>query len=154
MNQEELQAYVLSLQPNLSVREASSNVSVKIPADQFLSFMIQLQNDPKLSFDMLSLHTALDCKTDNRFELLYLLVSSQHSFDLMVSTFVPRENPIHESVSHLWPIAEWQEREVYDMFGVLYSHHPDLRRILLDDDWQGFPLRKDYEDPFVLRRPW
>jgi NADH-quinone oxidoreductase subunit C len=57
-------------------------------------------------------------------------------------------------VSAIWAIAEWQEREVFDMFGVHYRQHPDLRRLLLDDDWQGFPLRKDYQDDFVLSRPW
>jgi NADH:ubiquinone oxidoreductase subunit C len=67
---------------------------------------------------------------------------------------VPRQNPIAPSVHLLWPIAEWQEREVYDLFGVKYAGHPDLRRLFLEDDWKGFPLLKDYKDDFTLERPW
>jgi NADH-quinone oxidoreductase subunit C len=68
----------------------------------------------------------------------------------MVSVFVGREKPVVPSVSSLWMIAEWQEREVYDLFGVLYDNHSDLRRLFLEDDWVGHPLRKDYQDDFML----
>jgi NADH:ubiquinone oxidoreductase subunit C len=70
-----------------------------------------------------------------------------------VVTSVARDNPLVPTVMDIWPIAEWQEREVYDLFGVLYDGHPDLRRLFLEDDWVGFPLRKDYEDDFMLEPP-
>ena len=66
---------------------------------------------------------------------------------------MPRENPATESLSDLWPAALWQEREVYDLFGIEFEVIPDLRRILLPDDWVGHPLRKDYEDDRMIRRP-
>jgi NADH-quinone oxidoreductase subunit C len=64
---------------------------------------------------------------------------------------VPRDAAVVPSLASVWPIAEWQEREVYDLMGILYADHPDLRRLFLDDDWQGFPLRKDYEDDYILK---
>jgi NADH:ubiquinone oxidoreductase subunit C len=116
--------------------------------------MLRLRASPALSFDQLQAHTALDWPSEGEIECLYLLNSTQHPQDALVSVKLSRAAPVITSVSSLWPIAEWQEREVFDMFGVLYEHHPDLRRILLDDDWLGFPLRKDYKDDFMLSRPW
>jgi NADH-quinone oxidoreductase subunit C len=71
----------------------------------------------------------------------------------MVSVSVPRANPVAPTVSTIWEIAQWQEREVYDLFGVRYEGHPDLRRLFLDDNWQGHPLRKDYQDDDMLELP-
>ena len=56
------------------------------------------------------------------------------------------------TICSIWRIAEWQEREVFDLFGILYNNHPDLRRIFLEDDWVGFPLRKNYKDNFMLEK--
>ena len=64
-----------------------------------------------------------------------------------------RDAPVAPTVSRSWPAAEWQEREAYDLMGILYDEHPDLRRLFLEDDWQGFPLRKDYRDPDMLEFP-
>jgi len=80
------------------------------------------------------------------FECLYNLYSTTHGHRLLVSVSVPRDNPVLPSVASLWAIAEWQEREVFDLMGVLYEGHPDLRRLFLEDDWQGHPLRKDYHN--------
>ncbi len=66
---------------------------------------------------------------------------------------VPRGEPVAPTVSALWPIALWQEREAFDLMGVLYDDHPDLRRLFLEDDWVGYPLRKDYKDDYMLRDP-
>ena len=71
----------------------------------------------------------------------------------MISASVPRDNPVLPTVCGVWPIAQWQEREVYDLFGILYEGHPDLRRLFLEDDWVGFPLRKDYKDDHLLVKP-
>lgn len=88
-----------------------------------------------------------------QFELLYCLYSTSQRQRVLLCTRIPVANPVIDSVHTLWRIAEWQEREVYDLFGVLYRGHPDLRRLLLEDDWQGFPLRKDYQDDFMLEGP-
>ena len=145
---------ILGLDSELTEREASSVFSVKVPANSLIKIMTLLKEDSRLDFDQLQLHTALDMPEENRLECLYLLISTRLHHEVMVSVSIPRLDSTLKSVSGIWPIAEWHEREVYDMFGVVYENHPDLRRILLDDDWKGFPLRKDYQDDFMLRRPW
>ena len=77
----------------------------------------------------------------------YYLHSMRHRHDVVVKARVPRENPRVGSVSAAWPTAEWGERETYDMYGIEFEGHPDLRRILLPEDWEGWPLRKDYAMP-------
>ena len=69
------------------------------------------------------------------------------AFTTPIKVFCPRDNPSVPSVADLWPAADWHEREAYDMFGIVFDGHPDLRRILCADDWEGFPLRKDYVFP-------
>lgn len=67
--------------------------------------------------------------------------------ELRVKVFLPRENPVVSSVYWIWKAAEWQEREAYDMYGIQYTGHPELKRILMPEDWIGYPLRKDYISP-------
>jgi len=93
-------------------------------------------------------------KWDPHLELVYHLSSTVHKHSLVVKVMLPRwqndqegELPRVPSVSDIWRTAEWHEREVYDLSGVFFEDHPDLRRILCPEDWVGFPLRKDYEQP-------
>ena len=72
---------------------------------------------------------------------------------MFLKTKVRRDDPHLESLVRVWPAANWQEREVFDLFGIVFDGHPDLRRILLPEDWVGHPLRKDYEDDRIIRRP-
>jgi NADH-quinone oxidoreductase subunit C len=144
---------VQSLHPGITPREKADRTAVAIPTEDLLPIMRELHDRPDLSFDMLYFHTAIDWLAENRFELVYELYSLRHRHHLLATVSVPRDKPQVASVSKVWRIAEWQEREVYDMFGVLYAGHPDLRRLLLDDSWSGFPLRKDYQDDFMLQRP-
>jgi NADH:ubiquinone oxidoreductase subunit C len=72
---------------------------------------------------------------------------------VFLKTRVPRDDAHLPSVFGVWPAANWQEREVFDMFGIVFDDHPDLRRMLLPEDWVGHPLRKDYEDERIIRRP-
>lgn len=95
--------------------------------------------------------TAVDRLT--YFELVYRLHSRSMSAALFLKCNVERDNPLARSLVDLWPAALWQEREVYDMFGIVFEGHPDLRRILLPEEWEGYPLRKDYRDDSVIRRP-
>ena len=104
-----------------------------------------------LGFDRLGMVTAVD--TGDEFELVYRVQSREMHAGIFVKTRVARDVASIASVNDLWPAANWQEREVFDMFGIVFEGHPDLRRILLADDWVGYPLRKDYEDDRIIRRP-
>lgn len=104
-----------------------------------------------LGFDLLGLLTAVD--RGDTLELVYRLRSRGMQVGMFLKSNVSRENPVVRSMCDLWPAADWHEREVYDMFGVVFEGHPDLRRILLPEDWVGYPLRKDYADERMVRRP-
>jgi NADH-quinone oxidoreductase subunit C len=105
----------------------------------------------RVGFERLEMVTAVD--RDEEFELVYRLESRTLSLAATVYVVVPHDDPTVDSASGLWPAADWQEREVYDMFGIAFAGHPDLRRILLPDEWEGFPLRKDYADDRIVKRP-
>lgn len=101
-----------------------------------------LKDDPRLQFDYLNSLTAVDWL--DRFEVVYHLYSIPRKHHVTLKVRLDRENPTLPSVTSVWKAANWQEREVYDMFGIRFEGHPDLRRILLEEDWVGYPLRKDY----------
>lgn len=104
-----------------------------------------------LGFDRLGMLTAVD--RGESFEMVYRLTSRSMSIGIFLKCSVPRETPRTRSLVPLWPAALWQEREVYDLFGIEFDGHPDMRRILLPEDWVGHPLRKDYKDDRLIRRP-
>jgi NADH-quinone oxidoreductase subunit C len=105
----------------------------------------------EIGFDRFGMVTAVDYGDD--LELVYRLQSSRFGVGLFLKTEVPKDEAVMETITDLWPGADWQEREVYDMFGIEFRGHPDLRRILLPDDWVGHPLLKDYADERMVRRP-
>ena len=80
----------------------------------------------------------------NCFELVYNFYSTDEKKGLIIKTSIDRENPKIESVSSVYPSVGWYEREIFDLFGVIFSDHGDLRRILMPEGWEGYPLRKDY----------
>jgi NADH-quinone oxidoreductase subunit C len=102
-------------------------------------------------FDRLGMVTAID--RGENFVLVYRLNSRSLSAAIFLKIQVPREAPVVDSLFGVWPAADWQEREVYDMFGIVFEGHPNLRRVLLPDDFEGHPLRKDYENPRMIKRP-
>jgi NADH-quinone oxidoreductase subunit C len=104
-----------------------------------------------IGFDRMGMVTAVDFP--DCIELVYRLTSRSLSAGALVKTRIGRDGAHAVSLTDIWPSANWQEREVYDMFGVVFDGHPDLRRILLPDEWVGWPLRKDYEDPNIIKRP-
>ena len=107
-----------------------------------------LRNDPALDFDWLANLSGVDYVADNQFCVVYDLYSFDHRHTFAVKVYTPRSDDARfPSVADLWPAADWHEREAYDMFGFTFDGHPDLRRILMADDWEGFPLRKDYVFP-------
>jgi NADH-quinone oxidoreductase subunit C len=107
------------------------------------------RDTPELAFENLMCLAALDWPAEDppRMEVVYTLFSYAHEHRYTLKVHVSREEPVLPSIEGVWRAANWHEREAYDMFGIVFSGHPDLRRILLPDDWQGFPLRKDWEDP-------
>jgi NADH-quinone oxidoreductase subunit C len=115
------------------------------------------RDDGDLAFDMLTDLTAVDCATfpgredGPRFEVVYHLNSLPHNHRLRVKVRVGEDDPVVPTAVDLWPIANWLEREVWDMFGVRFAGHPDLRRLLLYEEFVGHPLRKDY--PINRRQP-
>ena len=87
----------------------------------------------------------------DRIEVVYHLYSQTHGRSLVTKVQLDRNDPKVPSIESVWRMADWHERECYDMFGVVFENHPDLRRILLPFDWEGFPLRKDYVYPDTYR---
>lgn len=153
MAEQNLVESVIALGTGITARENSNLPSVVFPIGKLESLMVKLRDDKRFSFDLLLTHTAIDWVEKQCFELVYILYSTQIGHKLLVSTIIPRGKPVAPTMCRIWPIAEWQEREVYDLFGVDYDEHPDLRRIFLEDDWRGHPLRKDYKDPDMLESP-
>jgi NADH/F420H2 dehydrogenase subunit C len=115
------------------------------PAAMVLDVARHLREAPDAAFDLLSDLTATDWppRAEGRFDVVYCLYSTRHRHRVRVKTKVGEQQPL-ASVTSVWPGANWLEREVYDMFGVNLTGHPDRRRILMPEDWQGFPQRKDY----------
>jgi len=104
-----------------------------------------LHGEPEMAFTYLCDVTGVDrFPAEPRFELNYHLVSMARRERLRLKVRAESANPVVETVSNVWPTANWHEREVFDLFGVRFEGHPDLRRILLPEDWEGHPLRKDY----------
>ena len=120
--------------------------SVSVSRDDLLAALGSFRDDPALRLDFLSSVTATDRPGgDPRFWVVYELSSSKLHHRLRVKVGLPEEDPRIPSVTALFPTADWHERETYDFFGVVFEGHPDLRRILLPDDWEGWPLRKTEE---------
>jgi len=119
---------------------------VVIKAERLPAIAGFLKTQPRLGFDLLRCISAIDRPAQNTIELAYDLLSTSFAHTFAVKVLLERASPQVESVSSIWPAAEWHEREAYDLVGVTFLHHLDLRRILLPEDWPGHPLRKDYQD--------
>jgi len=152
MNKLELIKKINKLFSEALIIEKNPIIKIKISKTKFISFMNILKTNKDLSFDMLYDHTAIDWIYKNEFELIYNLYSTTYGYHIIVSVNISRSDPRIITVSNIWSISEWQERETYDLFGILYEDHKDLRRLFLNDDWNGYPLRKDYKDNFMLER--
>ncbi len=109
-----------------------------------------LRDDPELRFEWLMCLSGVDYPPD-QIAVVYHLYSQTHGTKLVCKVLLDRKDPRVRSVESVWRMADWHERECYDMFGVVFEDHPDLRRILLPFDWEGYPLRKDYVYPETYR---
>ena len=115
------------------------------PALAFAALALALRDRPEHAFTFLSDLTAVDYwPREPRFELVYLLVSIANRQRLRLKVRLDGSDPHISTVSGVWPAANWLEREVWDLFGIAFDGHPDPRRLLMPEDWEGFPLRKDY----------
>ena len=141
---EDVKIKISELFPSAVFEEGGEWLTIMIAPEDWLHVANQLRYTPGLDFDFLFCLTCIDWKT--HFTMVYHLRSTVHQHTMVVKARMEREHPEIESVSHIWRTAEFHEREVYDLFGIKFLHHPDLRRLLLTDDWIGYPLRKDYED--------
>ncbi len=105
-----------------------------------------LRDEESLQFDNLSCLSGVDYDRDN-LAVVYHLFSYALGHSLIVKCLIPKSDPKIQTVSDVWAAADWHEREAFDLVGMVFEGHPDLRRILLPDDWEGHPLRKDYKVP-------
>jgi NADH-quinone oxidoreductase subunit C len=120
---------------------------VHVAAEHWRALAEFLRHDPALHFDWLSCLTAVDYVAENKLAVVYDLYSTTAEHWFAVKVYTDRANPHVPSVMDIWPAADWHEREAFDMMGITFDGHNDLRRILLPEDWVGFPLRKDYVFP-------
>ena len=120
---------------------------VHIAAEHWRSLATFLRHHDGLAFDWLANLAAVDYVADDTACVIYDLWSFDHRHSFAVKVFAPRGTPTFPSVVDLWPAANWHEREAFDLMGFHFDGHPDLRRILLADDWEGHPLKKDYVFP-------
>lgn len=128
------------------IKEFRGQVSVIVKRDRVKEIMKYLHHSPELYFDYLQDLCGVDHsgRKEPRFEVVYHLYSIRHRHTIRIKAEVPEDNCAIDSVTDIWAGANWHERECYDLFGIKFNGHPDLRRILLPEDWEGHPLRKDY----------
>jgi NADH-quinone oxidoreductase subunit C len=127
------------------VIEFRGETTVVVPRTHLQRVSTYLAAEPALYFAFLSDITTVDrFPLEPRFEMNYHLLSIARSNRLRLKVRLPGNDPTVPSVTSVWPTANWHERENYDLFGIRFEGHPDLRRILMPDDWDGYPLRKDY----------
>ena len=140
---EQLRAW--NAQAVAQVLEYRGETTFVIPRELLRAVAFQCRDNPALSFNLLSDATCVDrFPLEPRFELNYQLVSLQRRVRVRLRTSVSGQQPTVESLVPVWQGANWMEREVFDLFGIRFDGHPDLRRILLPDGFEGFPLRRDF----------
>jgi NADH-quinone oxidoreductase subunit C len=103
-----------------------------------------LRDDADLNFEVLSDQTAVDWPKEEKIQVVYHLYSYTRKHQVVLKVDLPRDNPKIATAENIWKVANWFEREIFDLFGVIFEGHSDLRRIMLPEDWVGHPLRKDY----------
>ena len=145
MNKEELKTTLEQLLPSPAFEEGTEWVTVVIDPVEWGDIARRLRSADDLAFDYLFCVTAIDWKT--HFTMVYHLTSTIYRHMVVVKAKLDRGHPAIRTVSDIWRTAEFHEREAFDLFGVEFTGHPDLRRLFMTDDWKGWPLRKDYEDP-------
>lgn len=124
---------------------------VTVPPEAITEISRFLRDDPELRFNTLMCLSGVHYPDEEMFGVTYHLHSTPNNISLILKVSVPESRPRLPSVESVWKTANWHEREAYDMFGIVFENHPDLRRILCPDDWEGHPLRKDYKQAEFYR---
>jgi NADH-quinone oxidoreductase subunit C len=154
MNHDALIASLAAAIPGMQLESAPSvdlHATVFVPRDEVPAVARALHDRPELAFAFLAELTAVDFwPREPRFELVYVLVSITHKRRLRLKVRLYGNDAHVATVSGIWPGANWLEREVWDLFGIAFDGHPDPRRLLMPEDWEGYPLRKDY--PVQIRK--
>jgi len=151
MLNEELKIKITEFLPAATFEESGEWLNINIEPRDWLPFAKQLLTDEQLFFNYLFCLTCIDWKA--HLTMVYHLTSTKHRHNIVVKSKIDRNNPQIGTVSHIWRTAEFHEREVYEMFGVNFLNHPDLRLLILPDGWEGKnPMRKDFEDPVNMIR--
>jgi NADH:ubiquinone oxidoreductase subunit C len=150
MSNDELISGITTILPTLETESGGEWPVFHVEADAWKPLAQNLRNHTDLWFDYLFCLTCIDWKT--HLTMVYHLSSTRHRHTIVVKSKLNREAPEIETVCDIWRTAEFHEREVYELFGVRFLNHPDLRRLILPDEWEGWPLRKDYEDPVNMIR--
>jgi NADH-quinone oxidoreductase subunit C len=140
-----LQDKIAAIYPTAVFEETGQWLVMNIEAADWKTIAQKLRTNKELIFDYLFCVTCVDWKT--HLSMVYHLESTEYRHIIEVKIKLDRNQPEIATVSDIWRTAEFHEREAFDLFGVIFTDHPDLRRLFLTDDWKGFPLRKDYEDP-------
>ncbi len=149
MTKKELKQYLEVTYPNMEVKETFNFPLLLVNKEDVIPVLTKLKDASETRFNFLFCETAVD--RNPNFEVIYHLTSTYYHHDLEVKVILEdRENPIIDSVYGLWEAADLYEDEIYDMFGIRFKGHPNLRRIMLTDEWNGFPLRKDYQDDKII----
>ena len=144
MEKERLKEAIIALMPNAEVLTDRQYLEVLVSPEEYHNTALQLKQNPGLAFDYLFDLAGVDLPECFMVVCHIESTSHRHAIVLKVKT-AGREDPRIDTISDVWAAAEFHEREVYDLMGVRFTSHPDLRRLFLDDNW-GFPLRKDYRD--------
>lgn len=147
MSNEEIKIFVTNAYPSAVFDETGEWLNILIEPANWKPLARQLRQQ-ELHFDYLFCLTCIDWKT--HLTMVYHLSSTLHRHTLVIKANLDRNHPEIETVSDIWRTAEFHERETYELFGVQFLHHPDLRRLILTDDFEGYPLRKDFEDPINM----
>jgi NADH:ubiquinone oxidoreductase subunit C len=151
MQTEELTTLITALVPDQKPGISKQFPEFILPADKLHEVAKTLKENPHTKMDYLFSLTASDRK--DGLNVIYHLTSTEYRHTVVLKVILAdKENPMVATVSDLWSAAEYLEREVFDLFGIKFENHPDLRRLFLDDEWVGYPLRKDYKDSFIFER--
>lgn len=151
MTNEELKIKLSEILPSAIIEDGNEWVELTIEPTDWLSLAKLLRKEEALHFNFLFCLTCIDWKT--HLTMVYHLRSTNFHHNIVVKAKLNRDKPVIETVSHIWRTAEFHEREVYEMFGVDFVNHPDLRLLILPDGWEGKnPMRKDFEDPINMIR--
>lgn len=146
MDNDSLKDFILQRVPEAEIVQGTQYLQATIPSEKIRALLAELKSNPQTLFDYLFCQTGVDWP--QHMEVVYHLKSTTLNHMVVIKAKInSRENPEIDTVCDLYRTAEFHEREIFDLYGIVFKNHPDLRRLLLTDDWVGYPMRKDYVDP-------